>query len=459
MFLEHREKEENKRQATAGYDLTDAYAQISYCLPGEPCPKTISLQADQEQYLIPALLGRYTDQDLWVYGPKAQAAAATGEVFLADGLLTKAAHQEMVEVGGQNYSSIALLSLFLKRTMSLLAPIVRPERLQALVFSVPEVSVPILSAVTDAVGMLGLKNASLFLIGRAESFFYYNICQPEELWKQDVLLCDFSGTFLHTLLFTANRKTSPVACFVEEADWKEVAAGREDLDQRFLETMKAVIGDRNISCVYLIGEGFFGRMVSGIAAVSVPGTPGVSGQQPLQQGSLLCGAPAYDARQRFRRVCVLGKDMLKANISLYVEKRGQDSCHPLLDAGTNWYDAKAEIDFLLEEENRFSLRITPLNGGEIRDVEIALTGLPQRPARTTRIHLQIDMADLTTLRLNMEDFGFGEFFPATHQFWEKTISIGAAGYCGRQQHCSPGVSRCRYDRHCNCGVRTECSRR
>ena len=57
-------------------------------------------------------------------------------------------------------------------------------------------------------------------------------------------------------------------------------------------------------------------------------------------------------------------------------------------------------------------------------MEIALTGLPQRPARTTRIHLQIDMADLTTLRLNMEDFGFGEFFPATHQFWEKTISIG-----------------------------------
>ena len=52
-------------------------------------------------------------------------------------------------------------------------------------------------------------------------------------------------------------------------------------------------------------------MVSGIAAVSVPGTPGVSGQQPLQQGSLLCGAPAYDARQRFRRVCVPGKRHVK----------------------------------------------------------------------------------------------------------------------------------------------------
>lgn len=424
MFLEHREKEENKRQATAGYDLTDAYAQISYCLPGEPCPKTISLQADQEQYLIPALLGRYTDQDLWVYGPKAQAAAAAGEVFLVDGLLTKAAHQEMVEVGGQNYSSVALLSLFLKRTMSLLAPIVRPERLQALVFSVPEVSVPILSAVTDAVGMLGLKNASLFLIGRAESFFYYNICQPEELWKQDVLLCDFSGTFLHTLLFTANRKTSPVACFVEEADWKEVAAGREDLDQCFLETMKALIGDRNVSCVYLIGEGFLGEWYQESLRFLCQERRVFLGNNLYSKGA------CYAARQRMTPGSVsegyvfLGKDMLKANISLYAEKRGQDSCQPLLDAGTNWYDAKAEIDFLLEEENRFSLRITPLNGGEIRDVEIALTGLPQRPVRTTRIHLQIDMADLTTLRLNMEDFGFGEFFPATHQFWEKTISIG-----------------------------------
>lgn len=165
-------------------------------------------------------------------------------------------------------------------------------------------------------------------------------------------------------------------------------------------------------------------MVSGIAAVSVPGTPGISGQQPLQQGSLLCGPSAYDTRQRFRRVCVPRKRYVKGEHQSVCGKAWADSCQPLLDAGTNWYDAKAEIDFLLEEENRFSLRITPLNGGEIRDVEIALTGLPQRPARTTRIHLQIDMADLTTLRLNMEDFGFGEFFPATHQFWEKTISIG-----------------------------------
>lgn len=172
----------------------------------------------------------------------------------------------------------------------------------------------------------------------------------------------------------------------------------------------------------------------------------------------------YAARQRMTPGSVsegyvfLGKDMLKANISLYVEKRGQDSCHPLLDAGTNWYDAKAEIDFLLEEENRFSLRITPLNGGEIRDVEIALTGLPQRPARTTRIHLQIDMADLTDATPEHGRFRLRRVLPGDAPVLGEDDFDRAAGYCGRQQHCSPGVSRCRYDRYCNCGVRTECSR-
>ena len=430
MFLERREKEENGRQTVAGYDLTEDYAQISYCLPEEPYPKTISLQTDQEQYLIPALLGRYTSQDLWVYGPKAQAAAAAGEVCLADRLLGRAARQETVEVGGQNYSAVALLSLFLKRTMSLLSPIVHPERLKALVFSVPEVSVPVLAAVTDAVRMLGLKNTSLFLIGRAESFFYYNICQPEELWNQDVLLCDFSGAYLHTLLFTANRKTSPIACFVEEADWKDVTAGSTELDQRFLETMKTVIGSRKVSCIYLIGDGFLGEWYQESLRFLCQDRRVFLGNNLYSKGA------CYAARQRLTPGSIsegyvfLGKDMLKANISLHVVKQGQDCYLPLLDAGTNWYDAKKEIDFLLEEENSFSLRITPLNGGEIRDVEIALAGLPMRPARTTRIRLQIDMTDLTTLRLNMEDLGFGEFFAATHQFWEETISIGQPDVAG-----------------------------
>ena len=93
----------------------------------------------------------------------------------------------MVEVGGQNYSSIALLSLFLKRTMSLLTDRA-PGTPAGFVFSVPEVSVPrIVSG--DGCGRHARSEKSESVSDRTRGeFFYYNICQPEELWKQDVLL-------------------------------------------------------------------------------------------------------------------------------------------------------------------------------------------------------------------------------------------------------------------------------
>lgn len=126
MFLEHREKEENKRQATAGYDLTDAYAQISYCSAGRTLSKDDQPAGGSGAVSDSGAAGTvYRSRPLGVRTESA-GSGSDWRGFLADGLLTKAAHQEMVEVGGQNYSSVALLSLFLKRTMSLLAPIVRP---------------------------------------------------------------------------------------------------------------------------------------------------------------------------------------------------------------------------------------------------------------------------------------------------------------------------------------------
>jgi len=71
---------------------------------------------------------------------------------------------------------------------------------------------------------------------------------------------------------------------------------------------------------------------------------------------------------------------------------------------------RRNANFLLEEKNTFTLRITPLNGKEVREVLVTLTGLPARPPRTTRIHMKVDMVDMQTVRISMEDLGFGEFF-------------------------------------------------
>lgn len=438
MFLERKGNDAKLNTAAGaviGYDLGSCTAQISYCLPASDQPETVSQIAGEEDFLIPALLAKRTDRDLWLYGKEAQECAARGEAEAVTALLEKAAAGTAVEVAGEQYDPVALLSLFLKRTLALLAPILHPDRAQAFVFTVEEVTGPVMEALHHAAALLELRTPSVYVIGRAESFFYYNISQPQELWIHDVLVCDFSLAHLKTLLFTANRRTTPVAAFVEEAEWTDVerAAWTGDetednreamkLDRRFCYVLDEILADRQVTCVYLIGDGFAGEWYRESLPVLCRDRRVFLGNNLYSKGACYAGKERLDRGGISKGYAFIGKDMLKANLGMHVVRRGTDAYLALLDAGVNWYEAKKECDFLLEEKNTFSLRITPLNGKEVREVLVTLNGLPIRPARTTRIHMKVDMTDVQTVRISMEDLGFGEFFPASHKFWEETFLL------------------------------------
>lgn len=437
MFLDRKGNDSklNTTGAVAGYDFGSDTAQISYCLPASDKPETISQIAGEEDFLIPALLAKRMDRDLWLYGKEAQECVSLGEAQPVTGLLQKAAAGGPVEVQGEAYDPVALLSLFIKRTLSLLTPIIHPDRLQAFVFTVEEVTRPVIEALQHAVALLELKAEQIYVIGRAESFFYYNISQPEELWVHDVLVCDFSQLQLKTLFFTANRRTTPVASFVEEKSWDEVEqivyTGDETedhrsgmkLDRRFAAVMEELLSDRRVSTIYLIGKGFEGEWYQESLQVLCRDRRVFLGNNLYSKGACYAGRERITKGGISKGYAFLGKDMLKANLGMHVVRRGTDAYLALLDAGVNWYEAQKECEFLLEEKNTFSLRITPLNGKEVREVLVTLNGLPARPARTTRIRMRVDMTDVETVRISMEDLGFGEFFPATHKFWEETFQL------------------------------------
>lgn len=42
----------------------------------------------------------------------------------------------------------------------------------------------------------------------------------------------------------------------------------------------------------------------------------------------------------------------------------------------------------------------------------------------TRLSLVINMKDAETLRIRVEDLGFGEIYPGSGQVWEQDISLG-----------------------------------
>lgn len=119
----------------------------------------------------------------------------------------------------------------------------------------------------------------------------------------------------------------------------------------------------------------------------------------------------------------LGADKLKSNIGMKALRRGEDSYYAILDAGTNWYEAVSEFDVILESGNELDFVITPLTGGNVTSRTLTLEGLPQRPKRTTRLNIRIEMTAVDRAAVTIEDMGFGELVPSSGKAWTQTIPV------------------------------------
>lgn len=408
-----------------GMDLDDWSAQISFWLPGAQTPETIST-GDGEEDRIPAVLCRRTDRDVWTYGKEALETARRGGGVLADRLLSRALAGEQLEIGGEWFEAAALLALFIKRSLSLLGGAMRPEKADFFMFTLERVDRQALEMVERIALLLSLPPERVSCQSRAESFFFYNISQPEELWRHSCLICDFGGERLKTLLLEVNRHTRPATVTVAQEEHPELERqdNREEMDEAFLSIFCSVSDGRIIDTVYLIGDGFAGEWYPKTLAVMCRNRRVFQGNNLYSKGACYGGkAKRPGGGVSGREYVYLGSDMLRVNVGLLTEKRGKETCLSLLDAGMNWFDARGECEFLLDADHTFTLRLTPVSGKKLREVVVTLSGVPERPPFATRIFLAASCPDAETVRLRMEDRGFGEFFPSSGLAWEESLPL------------------------------------
>lgn len=408
-----------------GMDLDDWSAQISFWLPGAQTPETIST-GDGEEDRIPAVLCRRTDRDVWTYGKEALETARRGGGVLADRLLSRALAGEQLEIGGEWFEAAALLALFIKRSLSLLGGAMRPEKADFFMFTLERVDRQALEMVERIALLLSLPPERVSCQSRAESFFFYNISQPEELWRHSCLICDFGEERLKSLLLEVNRHTRPATVTVAQEEHPELERqdDREEMDEAFLSIFRSVSDGRIIDTIYLIGDGFAGEWYPKTLAVMCRNRRVFQGNNLYSKGACYGGkAKRPGGGVSGREYVYLGSDMLRVNVGLLTEKRGKETCLSLLDAGMNWFDARGECEFLLDADHTFTLRLTPVSGKKLREVVVTLSGVPERPPFATRIFLAASCPDAETVRLRMEDRGFGEFFPSSGLAWEESLPL------------------------------------
>ena len=124
----------------------------------------------------------------------------------------------------------------------------------------------------------------------------------------------------------------------------------------------------------------------------------------------------------------LGKDKLKTNVGMQVKRGEEDSYLAILNGGESWYECRKEFQIILSEGNSLHFIITPLDGRNIQDMEIILDGLKERPKNMTRLKIVATMSSENVMQLEIEDMGFGEFYPASGMKFREQINLAEEGY-------------------------------
>ena len=120
MFQKETIIKRNAKKIIVGYDLGRTFSQISYWDLGEEGPETVSAVAGTEQYNIPTVLCKRCGVGQWYYGKEALKQVREEEGILVEDLVTLAERGEEVMVEGHSFDPVALLTLFVKRSLSLL---------------------------------------------------------------------------------------------------------------------------------------------------------------------------------------------------------------------------------------------------------------------------------------------------------------------------------------------------
>ena len=424
----------NSRKVAVGYDLGRTFAQISYCGLEETEPETVSAVAGTEQYNIPVVLCKRSGVGQWYYGKEAIKLAKEENGILVEDLLTLAERGEDVLVEGEAFDPAALLTLFVKRSLSLLNIRIQLSQIEAFMFTVEELTPRMVDVLGKVAAGLSLKTEYICFQNHLESFYAYTLHQSRELRKSNVMIFEYH-TALKTLCLECNERTSPRVVVIEQRNypemerriWNEEPEIRKkqmgELDMLFADIAGRELKDRSVSTIFLLGDGFKENWAKESLRLLCRNRRVFQGNNLYSKGACYGMMERLHPGEEWKEHVYLGDDKLKSNIGIRALRRGEDSYYAILDAGINWYEASSDFDVILESGNTVDFVITPLTGGKVTYRSLSLEGLPQRPARTTRLNIHMEMTAVNQAAVTIEDMGFGEMFKSSGKAWTQTIIV------------------------------------
>lgn len=401
-----------------GIDLNDRTAMISYYQQGMADPETVSTIAGSESFQIPVLMAKRGDQDEWVYGDDAKRLAKNNEAVCADALLSRALSKEQIVAGDIRYSAEEILALFLRKLIALPQMLRRVSSECKLVISVAKVSDPHRELFYRILPMLGIRKEDFSLIDHRTAFYYFALNQQEVLWMHDVYLFECVNHSIRYIELKRDVHKKPQLVSIQESRRYALS---EQPDMEFLNLLKEVCEGKNISTVYLVGDGFDGGWMNLSLKYMCRGRRAFIGKNLFSKGA--CYSAVVTWGQKKWPFVYIGENDMKFNLSIRISQNGRSVFYTLINAGKQWYQMKKECQVILSGGNELEVwkQMPHMKEADVETLE--LTDMTNRRDRLSRLQLTAVPLSDTRVDLEIRDLGFGEFFRSTGKTWHYTISV------------------------------------
>lgn len=287
--------------------------------------------------------------------------------------------------------------------------------------------------VVAALEELGIDRRNIFLQDWRTSFFYYAVNKKRELWNGDVAFLWYRDEKMQGYIMHIDRSVKPAMVTLSKA--AECEAGesvrmhrsQEDWDRERDRLLYELLGKmferRSVSATYLYGTWFDASWAKRSFQYLTFRRHAFQGQNLFSKGACL-GAMSRMGLIQKPDLLFVGVDMVPYTIGMRLRVKGREQYYPLVNAGTNWYEAHSTLEVIPQSEKSITLLTTPMEeGGESIVRVLRMDHFPAREERATRLRISVYFTAADRMVLEAEDLGFGGFYQSTGRIWRREISL------------------------------------
>lgn len=412
-----------------GIDINEYEIQISY-LPREQKdaePVTLKLASQKDKTNVETAICKRTDVNQWYYGADAIKKGVTGQGTLVEHLWRLLATTDTIVLDGTNFEVAKLCNLFLKQVLRVaLGKIAQELSCDAVTVDVMVLTgEPLLQQMTEKMDQilegLVVEREKIFYQTHEESLFQYLAHQPKRLNGYEAAVFDLTSEEMCAYRIEMNHRTKPIVTTVKRMAEPQIVRRKHypsitehdralaKLDVQFNQFVTEFVTGRLVTTAYLVGNGFQGDWCKESLKTLCRNRKVFAGNNLYSKGAVYSGVQRL-ADQLCTEYVYLGEHMLKANIGIAINTKEKEQYEALLDAGTNWYEAKAEITCMIEGTDVLTLLVTPVDDAKTFTREIPLTAFASLEPHPYKARIHLEMKDSRTVLVTIYDEGLGSFF-------------------------------------------------